>query len=552
MHTRKCWGLRLALIVVILLSGATGIVAQSAAHDVITFEIGKTPTRGIHVATTGSDTTGDGSAANPYRTIGRGVQATTPGTAIRIHAGVYAARVNITDLNGTVDAPIWIGGAPGEAKPIIENVSEGMHLTRVHYVIVHDLEVRNTSDNGINTDDGGEYANADATRHVIFRNLYIHHVGSGGNQDCLKLSGVNDYYVLNSEFAFCGGGSSGSGIDHVGCHGGLIVGNYFHDLSANAVQTKGGSENIEIRANRMVTSGERAVNIGGSTGFQYFRPPLSTTQPNFEARNIRVIANIIEGSVAPLAFVGAVDSLAANNTIVNPTNWLIRILQETTTSGSYQFLACANNTVANNLFYFDRSDLSTYVNIGPNTAPTTFVFANNLWYAHNNPAQSQPNLPVTETNGIVGQNPRLVNPAGGDYHLQSTSPAVAQGRPLSSVTTDYDGASYNNPPSIGAFEFLPQLALHGAPRSQAIDLNWTVSAVLPPTSTWRIAYYSQTVPITISHIISPTRAYSLTGLTNYAWYTITLNTMLNATPFLTDTIRLMPTDRLVYLPLIRK
>jgi hypothetical protein len=134
--------------------------------------------------------------------------------------------------------------------------------------------------------------------------------------------------------------------------------------------------------------------------------------------------------------------------------------------------------------------------------------------------------------------------------LQNTSPAIAHGQPISGVTTNYDGAPYNNPPSIGAFEFLPHLVLQGTPRSHVIDLSWSVSAVLPPTSTWRISYYSQTVPITINNIVSPTRAYSLTGLTNYAWYTVTLNAMLDATPFLTDTIKLMPTDQLVYLPLI--
>jgi hypothetical protein len=41
-------------------------------------------------------------------------------------------------------------------------------------------------------------------------------------------------------------------------------------------------------------------------------------------------------------------------------------------------------------------------------------------------------------------------------------------------------------------------------------------------------------------------------LTNYAWYTITLNAMLDTTPLYTGTIKLMPTDRLVYLPLMRK
>ncbi|MBN2447904.1 MAG: right-handed parallel beta-helix repeat-containing protein, partial [Phycisphaerae bacterium] len=295
-----------------------------------------------------------------------------------------------------------------------------------------------------------------ATRHVIFRDLYIHDIGTGGNEDCLKLSGVDDYFVLNSEFTRCGGDMSGSGVDHVGCHGGLLAGNYFHDLSANAVQCKGGSEDIEIRANHIVNAGERGVNMGGSTDFQYFRPPLSTSAPNFEARDIRVVANVIEGGVASLAFVGCVDCLAAHNTLIAPTNWLLRILQETTTEGDYEFLPSSYNTVVNNLVYFDRSDLHTYVNIGPDTAPDTFTFANNLWYAYDAPAQSQPNLPVTETDGIAGEDPLLADPAADDYHLQTGSPAIGQGATTAGVTEDYDGVAYASPPSIGAFEFVTQ------------------------------------------------------------------------------------------------
>ena len=54
----------------------------------------------------------------------------------------------------------------------------------------------------------------------------------------------------------------------------------------------------------------------------------------------------------------------------------------------------------------------------------------------------------------------------------------------------------------------------------------------------------------ITGIISPTRAYTLTGLTNYVWYTVTLNSILGSTPFLTDTVTVMPTDVFVYLPLV--
>ncbi|MEJ5309854.1 MAG: NosD domain-containing protein [Anaerolineae bacterium] len=118
------------------------------------------------------------------------------------------------------------------------------------------------------------------------------------------------------------------------------------------------------------------------------------------------------------------------------------------------------------------------------------------------------------------------------------------------VSLAYTGSA----PDVGAHEFMLTLRLHGTPGNRAIHLNWTVEGVLPTTSTWRLGYYSQTVssPVTITGIISPTRAYTLTGLTNYQWYTVTLNAMVNSTPILTDTVRVMPTDRFVYLPVVLK
>ncbi len=412
------------------------------------FDRGLTPTEEIHVATWGDDSIGDGSQGSPFATIERAVQDAIPGSAVRVHAGTYGGGVYLSDVAGTADSPIWIGGAPGEARPKLVGGAEGMHLTHAEFVVIHDLEVEGASANGINCDDGGDYDDPLATHHVTFRGLSIHDIGGGGNQDCLKLSGVDDYWVLFSEFANCGGGFSGSGIDHVGCHHGLIARNRFHDLSGNAVQSKGGSHDIEIRWNRFYESGARSLNLGGSTGFDYFRPPLSTTSPNAEARNIRLVSNVIEGSDAAAAYVGCVGCVVVNNTIVDPHNWILRILQETTSSGSYEFEACREGVFANNLVYFERGDLSTYVNIGPDTEPGTFTFANNLWYAWDNPAQSEPSLPVAESDGIYGLDPEL----GPDLSITRSSPASGTGRATSWTWGDIEGACYASPPSIGAFE----------------------------------------------------------------------------------------------------
>ena len=318
-------------------------------------------------------------------------------------------------------------------------------------MVVHDLEVRQSTQNGINCDDGGDYANPDTTRYVVFRNLDIHDIGGTGNQDCLKLSGLDNFWVLDSDFARCGGGSSGSGIDHVGCHAGVIARNTFTDMSGNAVQAKGGSEDIEIRWNRMVRAGARSVNMGGSTGTTFFRPPLSTSSPNFEARDIRVVANVIVESTASVAFVGCIDCLAANNTIVRPGNWIFRILQETTTGGGYTFLEAQNGRFVNNVVFYDSS-IGTPTNIGPNTMPSTFTFENNLWYQNGNPSQSQPSLPSTETGTVAGQNPGFANPGSGDYSIDSTSPAAGAGTSVPDALGDFTGKCWASPPSIGAFE----------------------------------------------------------------------------------------------------
>ena len=113
------------------------------------------------------------------------------------------------------------------------------------------------------------------------------------------------------------------------------------------------------------------------------------------------------------------------------------------------------------------------------------------------------------------------------------------------ISLAYVGAA----PDLGAFEFEPQLALHGAPGDQAIYLSWTVNVTLPVTTTWTIAYDGPAgiPPSPITGLTEPARAYTLTSLSNYAWYTVTLTT----DPLgLTDTLKVMPTDNLAHLPLV--
>jgi hypothetical protein len=446
------------LQVVLLAFAALQAAARQPCTHIPTFADGRTPVRTLHVATTGSNATGNGTPQQPYATATYAATQATPGTAIVLAPGTYSGGMFIGNLAGTPEAPVWIGGVPGQPRPVVQGGSNGFQFSRARYVVLHDLEVRGSTGNGVNCDDGGEVATPGAAGFVVFKNLFIHDIGTGGNNDALKLSGIYDFWVLDCEFARAGGAASGSLIDMVGCHRGVIARNQFGQASGNAIQAKGGTSQIDILRNRFEESGERCINIGGSTGFEFFRPPLSTTQPNAEARDIRVVANVIQGGTCAVAFVGAVDCVVSNNTIVTPHNWLFRILQETNSTATYTFAPCGNNTFENNLVYFDRSDLSTYVNIGANTAPATFTFRNNLWYAYDNPGASTPSLPAPEVGRITGINPQLASPLpapGASYQVPRTSVAVGAGHSPPLTPAAFNGRCYPRPPaapSIGAYE----------------------------------------------------------------------------------------------------
>ncbi|MCP4427819.1 MAG: hypothetical protein GY803_25330, partial [Chloroflexi bacterium] len=145
--------------------------------------------------------------------------------------------------------------------------------------------------------------------------------------------------------------------------------------------------------------------------------------------------------------------------------------------------------------------------------------------------------------------------------LHADCNAVDAGIALPNVNDGYLGSA----PDLGAYEVgadLPQygpreataLALTGTPSDRAIQLSWEVNVSVPAAATWQISYDGPAgdEPSPITGIPNPTRAYSLTGLTNCAPYTVTLNAMLEGAPVLTDTVSVMPTDIFVFLPLVER
>ncbi len=406
------------------------------------FDDGVTYARTLHVSPTGT-AGGDGSMGSPLDTIERAASMATPGTRILVAAGTYGP-IRLDGLAGADGQPIAIV-ADGDVTLDAGGSGTVVAMTDPQWVVLEGFTLRGAGVHGMNIDDGGSYDTP--AHHLILRDLTVPGAGSGGNNDCIKMSGVDDFWILGSDVSAC---DRGEGVDMVGCHRGVIAGNHFHDVVGTAVQAKGGSADTLIHGNRFTDIPNRGVNAGGSTGLEFFRP----IDAPYEAARLRIVANVFErvgtAGDGTVAFTGCDGCVVANNTILDPQTWVARILQETVDA---RFVPSRNGLFVNNVIVLDTGSIRTFVNVGGNTAPETFTFGNNLWYATDQgPGWGGPTLSdgiPAETGSVVQMDPGL----DGMGRPSAGSPVSGIGRALPfPQPPDHDGRCYGDPPSAGAFE----------------------------------------------------------------------------------------------------
>lgn len=350
-----------------------------------------------------------------------------PGSRILIEPGEYRGDFFFSGVHGEEKRPIVIAGRDPKSPPVFRGGSGGLHFSGPSCLEIMDLKITGSKGNGLNIDDGGVFEKP--ARHVHLRRIQVSGIGPEGNLDAIKLSGVDDFAIEDCRLEEWGTG--GSAIDMVGCHRGVIEGCAFRHRKApdaNGVQAKGGSREILIRRNRFEDAGGRGINLGGSTGRKFFRPPIGEggggTTDRFEARDIRVEGNTFIGGDAAVAFVGVDGAVVRFNTIYRPRRWVLRILQE---NRAPDFVPCRNGEFTANLVVFRSDEIRQAVNIGPGTSPGTFKFSKNFWSCANAPERSRPELPVAEAEAVHGQDPRFQDAEGGDFRLAPGSPARAMG-----------------------------------------------------------------------------------------------------------------------------
>lgn len=320
------------------------------------------------------------------------LQAPAPGATIRIAAGEYPGGWSVSNVpNLTIEA------LDPKAPPVFRGGRGGWHFVQCENVTVRRLAIIGQTTNGLNIDDGGQRERP--LRGVKIEGVEVRDIGPRGNYDAIKLSGLDGFTVRDCRLE----GWGGQGIDMVGCHQGLIAGCELRGkegFSATAgIQMKGGTSEITVEQCHFENAGERPVNMGGSTGLDYFRPAGAL----YEARALTVRNCVFRGSTCAAAFVGLDGGEFSDNTILYPEKWIFRILQETRAEG---FAPCRRVIVKGNRITFRRSQVAVDVNIGEGTAPETFTFEGNRWLAEDRPTASKPKLPVAESAGTYGMDPR--------------------------------------------------------------------------------------------------------------------------------------------------
>jgi len=315
------------------------------------------------------------------------------GTTLKVAAGQYRGGLAVRGVERLV-----VEALDPDRPPEFVGGANAWQFSRCEGLVVRNIICRGQTGNGLNIDDGGEMNRP--VRGVRVEKVTILETGPRGNTDGIKCSGLADLVIEDCRIE----GWGGQAIDLVGCRDVVIrrcriVGREGFSQTTGP-QFKGGSENVVIEQCVLVNAGQRPVHAGGSTGFDYFRPPGA----KFEARNITIRSNVIVGGDCAAAFTGVDGAVFEGNMIVHPTRWVFRFLQETRADG---FPPCRNVVVRGNVIVLRRAALRADVNVGDATAPETFRFERNWWYAEDSPERSRPALPGKADGDVHGQNPNL-------------------------------------------------------------------------------------------------------------------------------------------------
>ncbi len=539
-----------------------------------------------YVATTadGGSDSNDGSSGTPWATITHALDNVPDDSLILVRSGVYTGRVRLrgnfaTGVTVRSETP-YAARLQNNTDKVITTYDGCRGITLEGFDIAH---LPGAPALVVHVDGGGVNG---YVRDITFYNNIFH---DSKDNDILKINNGASHITVKGNMFFNQEGSDEhmdvNSVTDVVIEDNVFF-NYNNPNSGTSayvvVKDSNGTSDWVLGSKRVTIRRNLFLNWEGNNAYGFLQIGEDGTA-NFEAEEVLIENNLMIGNSAntirsAMVVMGSRDITFRNNTIVGDmpgrayamslyaygSNQPIENIQfynniwaDPAGSMDYPFAdspigQTASFTLDNNLYWNNGTAI-------PQSGSDTVNYTDDANRIIDDPLLgSQSGLVVPHWNGagfadgsatIREAFERLVNLYGTPA---TVSPVINAADPANAPSEDILG-NPRSKPDIGAVEFVPALNLQARPDDETLYLTWTVNTTLPATTTWRITYYTDPAsPLTVTDPLSTTRAYTLTGLSNYIPYTITLEAMLSATPFLTDTIQATPADIFVYLPVVLK
>lgn len=284
------------------------------------------------VSTTGNDSTGTGSIAQPFRTVTHVVDPASgivgPGDTVTLRGP--AGNNVYNEIEVRLRLPLTLRSHPGEwahiACPInvadtvciqIDPDASGSRLSRLEISGGYYYAVFLQTD----WERPGNPAGTGASN-VIIEDSKLH----GSGRDVIKITPKsNNVTIRRNEIYDSGAGyppgtppeeKNAEGIDNVNAANMLVEDNYIHDTATTGVYFKGGATDAIVQRNRIENTGEAGILVGFDTSPEYFD---TATNPNYyEAIRGIVRNNIVRNTrYAGIGLYASQNAVVANNTIIN-------------------------------------------------------------------------------------------------------------------------------------------------------------------------------------------------------------------------------------------
>ena len=372
-----------------------------------------------HVATNGNDGN-SGTQSAPFRTIAKGLSVMAAGDTFYIRGGTYDEALRDNVPGGTDWAtPVTIAALPGET--VVIRPSGGYYVVQLtqpheHHIIFDGLIF-----------DGSQ------TISTVFQ------INVGGDQ---PTKGAHHLRIKNSEMRngddngiFVGGGSDDNEFINLNIHD--------NGLTCSGCSTgPPGGYGLYVRGKRNLIQGCSVSGNGGS-GMQLWWDSGGVDE-NMVINN-RWFKNGVTAGRGGFSIGNGNNNQAYNNLVWGNTGPGIRV------SWSVSNTSVDHNTIWNN------TESGIYIN-----ASTNAILKNNIVYQNGGTITDIDGVGTLQSTNLTAD-PRFVNPAVGDFHLQPSSPAIDAGLTLPEVPTDFDGVSRPQGLAydVGAYEYRTTTLLPG-------------------------------------------------------------------------------------------